>query len=328
VRVRHSFAELRRAAWAPFALVANAHRAPRLADEPLVTVIIATYNWSSVLRFAIASVLEQQYRNIEVLVVGDGCTDDSADVVASFADPRVRWINLAHNSGSQSVPNNTGLSLAAGEYVAYLGHDDLWRPSHLSYLVDSMRRTNAAIVSAVCLAKGPAGSGLVRVTGGIPWGRSGDWAPPSSIMHRREATRITGEWRDFREIEEPPDVHFVRQFTRCGLRHVRVTNLSVVKFNAAWRPGSYVTRASAEQAECAARMRKERFFVEWELASFIRIRASRSPEVYTQARVQSVGSDSRGWLVSEWRRIRGLPPLPALPGGSGTDGVESSGQMK
>ena len=70
---------------------------------PRVTVVIATYNWSSVLSHAIASVLDQTLSDFEVLVVGDGCTDDSADVVESFRDPRVLWNNLPLNSGQSTA---------------------------------------------------------------------------------------------------------------------------------------------------------------------------------------------------------------------------------
>ena len=83
-----------------------------------MTVIIATYNWSSVLRYAIHTTLWQTYKNIELLVIGDACTDDSEQVVDSFADPRVRWHNLPENRGNQFGPNNAGLGLARGEYVA------------------------------------------------------------------------------------------------------------------------------------------------------------------------------------------------------------------
>ena len=92
------------------------------SPAPLVSVITATYNWSSVLRYAIQSVLRQTCQDFEMIVVGDGCTDDSAEVVASFDDPRLRWHNLPHNTGHQSAPNNAGLELARGRYVAYLGH--------------------------------------------------------------------------------------------------------------------------------------------------------------------------------------------------------------
>ena len=58
---------------------------------PRVNVIIATYNYSAALRCAIQSVLAQRFTDFELLVIGDGCTDDSAEVAASFKDPRVRW---------------------------------------------------------------------------------------------------------------------------------------------------------------------------------------------------------------------------------------------
>src|SRR5918911_3354227 len=101
----------------------------------LVTVIIPTYNWSSVLPYSVGSALRQTLTDFEVLVVGDGCTDDSEAVVGSFGDERLRWVNLPTNTGHQSGPNNEGLRRARGELIAYLGHDDLWLPHHLSVLV-------------------------------------------------------------------------------------------------------------------------------------------------------------------------------------------------
>jgi hypothetical protein len=93
-------------------------------NTPRVSVLIATYNWSAVLPFSIGSVLAQTFGDFELLVIGDGCTDDSAAVVAAIDDPRVRWINLPQNTGHQSAPNNRGLQEARGELIAYLGHDD------------------------------------------------------------------------------------------------------------------------------------------------------------------------------------------------------------
>src|SRR5213593_1427755 len=81
--------------------------------NPSVSVFIPTYNWSTVLPYSIGSVLRQTFTDFELLVVGDGCTDDSAEVVAAIDDPRVRWINLPANSGHQSALNNEGLRQAA-----------------------------------------------------------------------------------------------------------------------------------------------------------------------------------------------------------------------
>ena len=99
---------------------------------PRVTVIMATYNWSAVLPYSIGSVLRQTFTDFELLVIGDGCTDDSEQVVTSIGDPRVHWINLPRNTRHQSGPNNEGLARARGEFIAYLGHDDLWLPHHLA----------------------------------------------------------------------------------------------------------------------------------------------------------------------------------------------------
>jgi len=134
-----------------------------------VSVIIPTYNWSTVLRYAIASVLRQTYGNFELLVIGDHCTDDSEEVVAGFADSRVRWHNLPENSGSQSIPNNVGLELARGEFVVYLGHDDLWLPTHLARLIAAFEQSGAAAAYTVCQAVGPPGSNMRMLSGIGPW---------------------------------------------------------------------------------------------------------------------------------------------------------------
>src|SRR5438046_5361757 len=84
----------------------------RCSAMPRVTVIIATYNRSNVLPYSIGSVLRQSFHDFELLVVGDGCTDDSESVVAAMGDPRVRWISLPANTGHQSGPNNEGLHQA------------------------------------------------------------------------------------------------------------------------------------------------------------------------------------------------------------------------
>src|SRR6185295_19675688 len=93
-------------------------------DVPRVTVIVATYNYSTVLPFSIASVLDQTFADFELLVIGDCCTDESATIVQAMPDRRVHWHNLPANTGHQSGPNNEGLRRASGEAVAYLGHDD------------------------------------------------------------------------------------------------------------------------------------------------------------------------------------------------------------
>src|SRR6266446_6407030 len=153
--------------------------------DPSVSVIIPTYNWSSVLPYSIGSVLRQTFTELEVLVVGDGCTDDSEAVVGRIGDPRVKWINLPTNTGHQSEPNNEGLRQARGQFIAYLGHDDLWLPNHLSCLISALEQ-GADLAYGVNLLLMPGPDGYHRAPG-LPYERynPGMWIPPTSVVHRR-----------------------------------------------------------------------------------------------------------------------------------------------
>src|ERR1700730_9755739 len=108
------------------------------ADAPTVTVIVPTYNRRATLRHALQSLLAQDFSDFEAWIVGDGCTDGSEEEVAKLGDARLQWINLTVNGGNQWRPNNEGLQRAGGRYAAFLGHDDLWLPWHLSTLVTSV----------------------------------------------------------------------------------------------------------------------------------------------------------------------------------------------
>ena len=87
------------------------------------------------MRYAVESLLRSTIVDWELIVVGDACTDDTGDVVASFGDSRIQFYNMEKNCGEQSGPNNEGLRRARGEYVAFLSQDDLWFPDHLEKLL-------------------------------------------------------------------------------------------------------------------------------------------------------------------------------------------------
>ena len=222
-------------------LVASARNGPPPlpGQAPLVSVIIPTFDYSSVLRHAIASVLAQTYPSLELHVVGDGCTDDSGEVVASFADPRVSWTNLPENAGTQSAPNNAGLDLARGRYVAYLGHDDLWHPWHLAAVVGALERTGRPWGHGLVELVGPPGSRRKLIAGLEPGERTrGRWIPPTSLVHRTEPGRAL-RWRHYTEADDPTDVDFAdRMHDRLG-PPLRVHALTSVKFVATWRPDCY-----------------------------------------------------------------------------------------
>jgi hypothetical protein len=274
-----------------------------------VTVIIATYNWSSVLKYSIASVLRQTLADFELLVVGDGCTDDSESVVAGIGDPRIRWINLPAHTRHQSGPNNEGLRRARGEFIAYLGHDDLWLPHHLASLVAALDGTGADMAYALMGRVGPEGR-FVWPT--MPQPKYGAWAPPSCMVHRRRVTEQIGGWRDYRELNVEPDVELWRRAHAAGYAFTFVPRLTGMKFPAAWRPGVYRTRPCHEQAAWLARIESEPAFEAEQLAKMLADgnAVSRLPyrEVLRQCLHQTVirfrrrRSETARWRGLIWRR--------------------------
>jgi len=219
---------------------------------PQVSVLLPTYNWSSVLRYAIASVLRQTFTNFELLVIGDGCTDDSEHVVAELGDPRVRWIGLPENSGHQSVPNNAGLREARGEIIAYHGHDDLWLPHHLAVMADALESNRADLAHSLCLMVPPE-SDLGWLL--VPQRELGAYAPPLCVVHRKTLTERIGGWRHYRELgTTPPDVELWRRAAASGAAIAFVPRLTGIKFPASVRRDVYRTRPHREQEMWSARI--------------------------------------------------------------------------
>lgn len=102
----------------------------------IVSVIIPAYNQGHFLAEAVNSVLAQTYPHVEIIVVDDGSTDDTAVVARSFTDPRVRYVYK--QNGGLSSARNEGLRHAQGQYISYLDSDDCFLPEKLAMLVGEM----------------------------------------------------------------------------------------------------------------------------------------------------------------------------------------------
>jgi glycosyltransferase involved in cell wall biosynthesis len=100
---------------------------------PRVSVIIPTYNRAELLREALVSVLAQTYRDYEIIVADGGSTDHTPQVVTDFGD-RIIYVVLPHR-GQPAAARNGGLSVASGEFVAFLDSDDLFLPNKLAVQV-------------------------------------------------------------------------------------------------------------------------------------------------------------------------------------------------
>ncbi|HEY0946199.1 MAG TPA: glycosyltransferase [Opitutaceae bacterium] len=121
-----------------------------LHTRPLVSVVIAAYNATAYLGETLASVAAQRYDALEIIVVDDGSTDATADLVADYArrDLRVRLIRQP-NAGVGAA-RNTGIAAASGRYIAPLDADDLWDADKIGAQVAEMERRGEKAGFAYC----------------------------------------------------------------------------------------------------------------------------------------------------------------------------------
>jgi glycosyltransferase involved in cell wall biosynthesis len=112
-------------------------------ESPLVSVVIPAYNASKWIAETLESVLRQDFRDFEVIVVDDGSTDDTARVVTGFGE-RVCFIRK--NNGGTGSARNVGIRAARGEYIAFVDADDLWTKEKLRLQVDLLKRMGLAWV--------------------------------------------------------------------------------------------------------------------------------------------------------------------------------------
>lgn len=117
-------------------------------DNPLVSIVIATYKRSRLVPRAIESVRNQTYRNLEILVVDDGSPDNTRLVVESIQDNRIRYIRHEKNKGLPAA-RNTGIRVAQGEYIAFLDDDDEWREHKLERQLQAIKHYDAVVCGAL-----------------------------------------------------------------------------------------------------------------------------------------------------------------------------------
>jgi glycosyltransferase involved in cell wall biosynthesis len=100
-----------------------------LNNQPIVSVIIPTYNRTDFLKLTLESVLNQTYQNFEIIVVDDGTPNDKNMLLCQKID-KVKYIKI-ENSGGPAKPRNVGIHEAKGKYIAFVDDDDMWMPNKL-----------------------------------------------------------------------------------------------------------------------------------------------------------------------------------------------------
>ena len=226
--------------------------------RPFFSVVMATYGRGRHIEPSIRSVLQQEYGEFELIVVGDNCTDDTETIVEGFKNSKLSWINLPSRCGSQSAPNNAGIEAANGDIIAYIGHDDVWEPDHLSSLA-ALFTNDPGLDFAV-------GGLIYHLPNGIPGcqvtgifeedsSKHDHFFPPSSIAHRKSVSKQIGFWQMPYDIKAPVDCDFLLRAAKADLRFGSTGKVSVHKFAAGHRYLSYLMHESHEQRDMLAAMR-------------------------------------------------------------------------
>jgi glycosyltransferase involved in cell wall biosynthesis len=113
-------------------------------SDPLVSVVLPTFNRRNWLPIALNSLVNQTYTNIEILVVND-CGVDVKDIVESYDDNRIKYFSHNKNSGL-AASRNTAMSKATGDYFCWLDDDDFYLPLAIEFRMSQIKKRNAEIV--------------------------------------------------------------------------------------------------------------------------------------------------------------------------------------
>ena len=114
-------------------------------NQPLVSVIIPAYNAEQFIAKTLESVLSQTYQNIEILVIDDGSTDTTAEVVKSFAQKDSRIILLRQSNAGVAAARNLAIQKSQGEYIAAIDADDIWYPQNLEKQVKCLIKSEPSV---------------------------------------------------------------------------------------------------------------------------------------------------------------------------------------
>jgi len=208
---------------------------------PRFSILLPTHNRSELLRLAIMSALAQSERDFELLIVGDGCTDNSAAVVASFDDPRIRWLDLPKAPHFGYANRNIALREASGEYIALIADDDLLLPDHLALLAATLERSGAEWAYSRPLwitADGivvPFSSNLRNIDELEFFLSEHNHIPASCVMYRRRCLDKYGYWPE--DVASAADWRYWKRIIEGGNR----TNLdccptpTALHFHASWK---------------------------------------------------------------------------------------------
>jgi glycosyltransferase involved in cell wall biosynthesis len=189
-----------------------AYRKAYERPQPLVSICITTFNRGRLLvERSVASSIAQTYPNIQIIVVGDCCTDDTEQLMANVTDPRVTFLNLPERGKypedpelrwmvAGCVPFNHALTMAKGDFITHLDDDDEYTPDRIEKLVRFAQESRADIVFHPFTFETAEGEWIVNEAERFAYGL----ATTSSVFYHRWFRSIEGDLKAYR-YREPGD---------------------------------------------------------------------------------------------------------------------------
>lgn len=117
-------------------------------NQPLVSVVLPVHNDSKYIEESISSVINQTYKNLEIIVIDDFSTDDTVKIVESFNDARIKIIKNDKNRGA-AYSRNAGIKHASGDYIAFIDGDDVWDLTKTEKQIEFMLSNNYVFTSCL-----------------------------------------------------------------------------------------------------------------------------------------------------------------------------------
>ncbi len=114
---------------------------PPSIEQPLVSVVMPTYNYAQFIGDAIRSVLDQTYENLELIIIDNYSKDSTEDIIASFEDTRIKYRKF-RNNGIIAASRNVGIHESHGKYIAFIDSDDLWKPTKIERQIELLENND------------------------------------------------------------------------------------------------------------------------------------------------------------------------------------------
>lgn len=224
--------------------------------DPVISIITSTYNGSHILYYAIHSVIHSTFSDWEMIIIGDHCVDDTESIIGRFNDARIRFTNLASNSGQQATPSNIGLSQLRGRYVCYLNQDDMYFPWHLDYMLETITATGVDILCAghaVIDSVFEKDGAIEVIASNGPIARRNAYSPlrwylASSWFMTVEAARDVGRWKLEHELIVAPSQEWMFRAWKMKKRIYCPSEISLLLILSGKRNGSYRKRDNSLHA--------------------------------------------------------------------------------